>query len=103
MAKRRKSKGSLNLLILGPVFIIVSGLIASVLSSTMASVQTSITKADGSTAVNQTVNMATHTLTGVQSVSSQYGTIGLIIVASIIIGLIFTYVLSRFLGKGGGL
>ena len=94
MAKR--SKGSLNLLILGPVFIIVSGLICTMLSSTVASIGATQTNAVASNVSNQT-------LTGVSQVTAQYGTIGLIIVASIIIGLIFTYVLSRFMGKGGGL
>ena len=93
-------KGSLNLLILGPVMIIISGLIASMLAGVMANIQTSVTVAAGTIPQNQTANMAAATLTGVSQISSQYGTIGLIMVASIIIGLVFTYILSRFLGQG---
>jgi hypothetical protein len=97
----KNKKGNLNLLILGPVFIIVSGLIASMLASTMANVQATLPQV--TTAQNTTYNMATQTLTGVTSVSSQYGTIGLIIVAAIIIGMIFTYILSRFMREDNGI
>jgi hypothetical protein len=96
----KNKRGSLKLLILGPVFIVVSGLIASMLGSTMASIQATIPAT--TTANNITINMTNSTLNGVTQITSQYGTIGLIIVASIIIGLIFTYILNRFLSAGGG-
>ena len=96
----KSKKGSLNLLILGPVFIIVSGLVCSMLVNTVANIQATLPQV--TTAQNTTYNMATHTLQGTSQVTAQYGTIGLIIVASIIIGLIFTYILSRFMGSGGG-
>ena len=93
--KSRKG-GSLNLLILGPVFIIVSGLICTMLASTVASIGATQTNAVASNVSNQT-------LTGVSSVTAQYGTIGLIIVAAIIIGLIFSYILSRFMGDSASI
>ena len=89
----KSKKGSLKLLILGPIFIIISGLICTMLASTVASIGATQTNAYASNVSNQT-------LSGVAQVTAQYGTIGLIIVASIIIGLIFTYILARFMGSG---
>jgi hypothetical protein len=97
---RRKGQSPLNLLILGPIFIIISGLIATMLVSTMASVQTSLTKVAGTAAENLTVNMSNQTILGTAIIAGQYGTIGLIIVASIIIGLVFTYIIGRFAPAG---
>jgi hypothetical protein len=91
----RKGQSALNLLILGPIFIVISGLIVTMLSSTVASIGATQTNAVAS-------NVSNFTLTGVSQVTNQYGTIGLIIVASIIIGLVFSYILARFMPAGGG-
>jgi hypothetical protein len=66
------------------------------LASTVASIGATQTNAVASNVSNQT-------LSGVSQVTAQYGTIGLIIVAAIIIGMIFTYILSRFMKEDNGI
>ena len=97
----KKIKKNLGLLVEGPVYLGVAGLIIVLLASVTASVQTGqVTGASGCNATSVVrcgfdYNASGYSLQGMQATATQFPNIGIVIAMAVILGLIFIYVLGR--------
>jgi hypothetical protein len=97
----KRIKKNLGLLVEGPVYLGVAGLIMVLLASITAGVQSGqVTGASGCNATSivrcgYDYNASAYSLQGLNATATQFPNIGIVIAMAVILGLIFIYVLGK--------